>query len=275
MKTLKTLFAILSICFYTTANAQIWKNLSKKAGEAVEKTLEKKVEEKAEQETNKAFDSTFNNSKKNKKKISKKEKTHNTSIAEPASTFNFSHKYIMQLNDGKKPFEMIYYLTKAGNYLAVEMVDSKNKTITVMDLKEELMHVFMNNNGDKTRMSINMNLSQATEDAIQETEYTITATGNSKTILGYLCKEYKVKGKDMHGKVWITESAGITFSKTFYRTKQKKGMDQTWMSLVNGLPMEMTITDTSKRKAKTTTMNCILLKEENFSIKPSNYKKLM
>ena len=276
MKTLKTLLVIITICFSTNTEAQIWKKLAKKAEKAVEKTLEKKVEEKAERETDKAFDSTFNNSKKNKENTkNKKGNMFGMSKATPANSYQFSHKYVMQIETGKKPINMVYYLNTGDNFIGFEIPNERSKTITVMDLKEEVMFMFMDNKGDKTLMSMNLNLEQLTDDAIEETEYSVTATGNTKSILGYTSKEYDVKGKDMYGKVWITESAGVSFSRTFYRTKQKKGMDQTWMSMVNGLPMEMKITDTSKRKAKTTTMSCISIIAENFSIDTTNYKKLM
>jgi len=276
MKTLKSLLVILTICFCTNTEAQIWKKLAKKAENAVEKTLEKKVEEKTEHETNKAFDSTFNNSKKNNKKAKKKKRNlFGMFNATPASNYKFSHKYVMQINDGKKPFDLVYYLNKEDDFLGFEIPDIKNKTITVMDFQQEVMFMFINNKDDKTLMSINLNLEKITKDAIEKTEYTVTATGNTKQILGYPCKEYNIKGKDMYGKVWVTENAGVSFSKTFYRTKQKKGMDQIWLSMVNGLPMEMKMTDTSKRKPKTTSMNCIYLKPENFSIDTKAYKKLM
>ncbi|WP_452225315.1 DUF4412 domain-containing protein [Lacinutrix chionoecetis] len=276
MKTLKALLIIITICFSINTEAQIWKKLSKKAEKAVERSLEKKVEQKAERETDKAFDSTFNNSKKNEKKSKNKNGSlFGMSNATPASSYNFSHKYVMQMDNGKKPVDMIYYLNRDSNYLGFEIPDTKNRTLTVMDLQEEVMFMFMDNKGDKTLMSMNLKLDQLTEEAIEATEYSVTATGNTKTILGYACKEYDVKGKDLHGKVWVTENAGVSFSKTFYRTKQKKGMDQTWMAMVNGLPMEMRITDTSKRKPKTTTMTCTSLKAEAFTIDTKNYKKLM
>ena len=273
MKTLKTLLVIITICFSTTTQAQIWKKLAKKAEKAVEKTLEKKVEEKAERETDKAFDSTFNNSNKNTNK--KGANIFGLSSIPPASTYKFSHKYVMQIDNGKKPVNIMYYLNKNDNFLGFEIPDVKHKTITVMDVKAEVIFMFMDTKGNKTLMSMNMNLAELTDEAIVETEYSITETGNTKTILGHSCKEFAVKGKDMHGTVWITEDADVSFAKTFYRAKQKKGMDQTWMSMVNGLPMEMAITDTSKRKPKTTTMHCISLNAENFSIDTSGYKKLM
>lgn len=276
MKTLKTVLIIITICFTSNAEAQIWKKLTKKAEKAVERTLGKKVEEKAERETDKAFDSTFNNSKASRKKNKKKNANlFGMSNVSPEKTYAFSHKYVMQIKDDKKPVSIAYYLNNTDNYIGFEIPDMKDKTFSVMDLEKEVMFMLMDNKGDKTLMAMNLNLNQVTNNAIEETDYSITATGNTKTILGYMCKEYNVKGKDSYGTVWITKDAGVSFSKSFYRTKQKKGLDQHWMSMVNGLPMEMTMTDTSRRKPKTTQMNCILLEKSNFNIETANYKKLM
>ena len=272
MNLLKTLLVITIICSSVNTEAQIFKKLSNKVEKAIEKTLEKKVEEKAERETNKAFDSTFNNSKNNRKKAGN---IFGTSNAKPSNTYSFSHKYKMQLNDGKNPFSIMYYLNKDDNFLGFEIPNTRNQTISIMDLKKEVMFMFMNTNGEKNVMSINMNLETLTDEAITETEYSVTSTGNTKSILGYPCKEYTVKGKDLNGNVWVTENAGVSFSKTFYKTKQKNGMNQNWMPLIDGLPMEMNITDTSKRKSKTMNMTCVMLKAENFSIETSGYKKLM
>lgn len=61
----------------------------------------------------------------------------------------------------------------------------------------------------------------------------------------------------------------------FYKTKVKKGLNQPWMSMVNGLTMEMNITDTSKRKDQNIVMKCIALEKSNLIINSSDYKKMM
>jgi len=276
MKTLKTLLIIITICFSTNTEAQIWKKLAKKAEKAAEKTLEKKVEEKTSRETDKAFDSTFNNSKKNNKKTkSKKRGAFGMSSATPEDTYKFSHKYILRFDNGKKPFELSYYLNTKNSFLGFEIPNEKDKTFTVMDFDKEVMFMFVDDDGLKTRMSMKLKLYDLSVDLMEEYNYVVKATGKTKSILGYLCKEYNITGKDMYGTAWIAEGAGISFSDTFFRAKQRKGVNQYWMSMVNGLPMEMTMTDTSKRKPKTMTTTCIYLKAESFSIDTSSYKKLM
>lgn len=72
MKNTKLLFALVTILFCSTTNAQLLNKLKKKAEEAAERTLERKVEEKSEEKTSKAFDSVFNAPKKVSKKVKSK-----------------------------------------------------------------------------------------------------------------------------------------------------------------------------------------------------------
>lgn len=106
---------------------------------------------------------------------------------------------------------------------------------------------------------MNLDLEETTEQSMDETDISVTTTGNTKTILGYTCQEFKVTGKDMKGSIWITEEAGVTFAKSFYNVKTEKGNNQSWMKMLNGLSMEMDMLDTSKCKPKTIKMTCIAL----------------
>ncbi|WP_397363548.1 DUF4412 domain-containing protein [Olleya sp. R77988] len=276
MRHLKTILCIITICFATQADAQIWKKLGKKVEKAAEKTLEKKVEQKTERETEKAFDSTFNNSKKNKK-TKKRPLGISTAKVDPASSYSFSHKYVMQITSDKKSVNLNYYLTNSGNYIGTSIEDKKGNAdhISVIDIDRKAMFMFMENKGDKSRMSLSLDFEETTEKAINDTDVSINPTGNTKTILGYTCQEYKVTAQDMKGSVWVTQSAGISFVKSFYNIKEKKGASQSWMKMLNGLTMEMDMIDTSKRKPKTIKMTCIALDKNNLTIKSNDYKKLM
>ncbi|WP_299891987.1 DUF4412 domain-containing protein [uncultured Lacinutrix sp.] len=271
---IKYALVIISFCFTYNVNAQIFKKLAKKAEQAAERTLEKKVEQKAEKETNKAFDSTFNNS--SNKKKSKTPRQPISSSKTPESTYRFTHKYVLQVGNGKRKNEIIYYLNSHGDYTASSIPDSRGANmINVMDIRNKSMFMFMDNNGVKQLMAMNMDFGKITNEAIEETEYSIKPTGNTKTILGYLAKEYKTKGKDMHGTVWVTEQLDLVLFKAFAIEKSKKGIDKSWMKNMNGLLLEMNITDTSKRKPKTITMKCITLEKHNLTIDSSQYKKML
>lgn len=275
MKTINTILIIMLVCITTNTNAQILKKLGKKAEKAVERTLEKKVEDKAERETDKAFDSTFNKERKSKKEKKSNSRFSNSNI-QPASNYSFTNEYVLQIENAKRPTILTYYLSNNGDYFGTSLPDNGGMNmINVMDLKKKTMFMFMDNNGTKNRMSMSLDIEDMATNAAEDTNYSIKLTGNTKTILGYLAKEYEVKGTDMYGTVWITEQAGVTFSKAFYAEKSKKGVDKSWMSAINGLFLEISITDTSKKKPSNVKMKCISLKKTNFSINSSDYKKMM
>ncbi|WAC03460.1 hypothetical protein N7U66_08215 [Lacinutrix neustonica] len=277
MRHLKTIALILTLCFATQADAQIFKKLGKKISKVTEKTFEKKAEQKTEKETNKAFDSTFNNGSKNNKTKNGKQKNSSFGMSNvaPADTYKFSHKYTMQIDDGKSKTDLDYFLTNQGEYLGFMMPDDRQKLFTVIDMPRSTLYMLMENKGDKTQMAMDMKFDDVANDAFIESDYSITPTGRTKTMLGYLANEYAVKGKDMHGTIWVTNEANVTFTKLYAKTKVKKGLDQMWLKMIDGLPLEMNITDTSKRKAKNMTMRCIALEKTSFSIDTSDYKKIM
>ena len=267
MKTVQTLTMVLAICFCATTNAQFLKKLKKRAAEAAESTIERKVEEKTMAETEKAFDSTFNN----QGKLFKKES------AKPAEFYAFSYRYVMQIDDGKNPTDINYYLTEEGAYIGSGMdLEENEEIITVIDIPNETAHMFMNLGEQRSTMSFGLNFEQVTENAAEGSEVSITATENSKMILGYNCYEYAVEGKNFHGSVWVTDEADVSFGSSFYKMKNKKfkalkNTDQSWMATLDGLTMETTITDTSRKKPSTITMTCIALDAVEYIINTNEY----
>lgn len=275
MKILKLLFLVITICFTTNTQAQLLKKLGKVAERSVERTLEKKVDQKTSKETEKTFDSTFNNKTTNKE--SKRSHKTRTSSSSVASSYTFTHKYTMQIQSGKHASTITYFLNTNENYIAstMDLQTENTSVISVMDMSKNKMVMFMNTHGEKTQMSMDMDFENLTNDAIEDQQVKITPTGKTKTLLNLTCHEYEVSGKDYHGNIWTTQDAGVSFSKAFYKAKSKKGFNQSWMSTVNGLTMEMTITDTSKRKPETISMTCIALEKENLNINSNDYKKML
>jgi len=269
MKTLKFLFAITALLLVTDGHAQFLKKLKKKVAKAAEQTIERKVEEKTEKETEKVFDSTFNN----QGNLFKK------SNVAPSKFYTFTHKYIMEISQRKDTTQLTYYLARQGDYLgsAVQMKENE-QMVTVMDLSKKTAYSFMDFGDVKTMMSFGLNFEEIIEKTQDNSEMIIEATGNTKKILSYNCDEYKVKGADMYGTIWVTQDAPISFSDAFSKVKSKnknasKGMNQSWMSMIEGLTLEMNMTDTSKRKPKNIVMRCIAVEETDYAIETALYKK--
>ena len=266
LKLLPCLALLLSINH--SVSAQFLKKLGKKIEQAAERTMERKVEEKSEKETAKAFDSTFNNSGglfKGKAKVYK-------------PSYAFTHKYVMQMDDGKNKTNINYYLKNGAGYMGTSIdVDNGQEMITVMDMEDETAHIFITMGNQKSVMSVGLDFDEAVSKSVNESEFSITPTGGKKTILGYSCEEYKVKGKDINGIIWLTKNADVSFNNSFYGVKNNKQnaskqTNQSWMAHVDGLLMESIITDTSKRKAQTLTMVCTALDKSAFKIISSDYK---
>ncbi|WP_339633454.1 hypothetical protein, partial [Bizionia echini] len=68
----------------------------------------------------------------------------------------------------------------------------------------------------------------------------------------------------------------VKIPKGFYDMSDKnKNANQAWMADMDGILLEMHITDTSKRKQQTMSMRCIALEKAKFKINSSDYKKFM
>ena len=270
MRTSKIIMLLLLLGLTSTVNAQFWKKLKDQAKEAAEQTVERKVAEKTERETDKTFDTVFNN----KGKLFKKKK------AEKLDQYSFSHEYIMEIISDKDTTDITYYLTNEHEYIGTSFNTTKDtEFITVIDLPNDAIHTFMNMGGQLSTSSIKLNLEDTSGLEMNADAYTVNSTGQFKAILGYECEEFQVTGPQLSGKVWITEDADISFHKAYSHLKSKKfnnvkqGIDPSWLSMVNGLVLEMEMVDYSKKNPKPVEMICTQLIKNDFSINTLDYEK--
>lgn len=268
MKTRKLVLLIMALIVCSGTHAQFLKKLKKSAEEAAERAVTRKVEEKTEKETEKTFDTVFNNN----RKLFKNKK------ANVADSYSFTHQYTMEITSGKNVTDITYYLTNDEEYMGSSFSAGKNEEfITVMDLQNSAIHSFMNFGDQKSMTSIKIDLDDIDEDEKKAPNFNIVATGQTKIILGYTCEEFQVTGSKLSGKAWVTKDAEISFQKAFSQLKTKKmklskGMDQSWVSMVDGLALEMEMIDYSDKKPKPIKMMCTELKENAFSIETADYQ---
>ncbi|WP_084273450.1 DUF4412 domain-containing protein [Maribacter antarcticus] len=269
MKKIKIILVLVVMGMTTQTNAQFFKKLTKKAQEAAEETIERKVAQKTERETEKTFDTVFNN----KGKLFKKE------TAEKLESYTFSHQYIMELVSDNDTTDITYYLTNDHEYMGSSFTAGKDQQfITVMDLPNSAVHTFMNMGGQKTMNSMKIDLEEVSDTEFETPEISIIPTGQTKVILGYECQEFQITGSQLSGTVWVTQEAGISIQKAFSQLKSKKikrskGMDQSWVSMVDGLALEMNMIDYSQKNPKLIKMICTDLRESAFSINTLEYEK--
>ncbi len=264
MKTLRTLLLLILLCSFSLTHAQLWKRVKKKVSE----TVERKVEEKTERETEKTFDTVFNN----KGRLFKNKKITAT------GTYSFTHQYIMEVISGKDTTDITYYLTNENEYMGSSFTMGKDQTfITVMDLPNSAIHTFMDLNNQRSTNSIKIDLDDISDTDVDAVDFSVSPTGQVKTILGYDCVEYQITGPQLSGTAWITQDAGISFQKAFSQLRSKKmkltkGVDQSWLSMVDGLALETKMIDYSAKTPKRISMICTELSEQDFSIDTADYK---
>lgn len=259
MVTKKIIFIAVLLSVSTT-NAQFFKKLIKRAQKSAEKSIEKKVEQKTQKETDKFFDKTVDR---------KKEQGKRSSLTK---TYDFSHKYLVEIENhrGKKN-QLIYYLANNKPYICT-VVPKQKQFKTVVDFDDEKIYTFIDDKKGKTLITMRLPIDDFSKVA---EGVSVTTTGKTKTINGFLCKEYTIKSTEIEGTAWVTDVAGVTINKSFYKTKSTKKMKkQNFMSKVNGLLIESTITDLTSRKRKTTKTRCVGLEKKQLILKASNYKQL-
>ncbi len=269
MKAIPYLLLVFTFAMTIKADAQFFKKIAKKAQQTAERTLEKKVEEKTEKETSNIFDSTLN---KNEGAASG---TINASAKTP-SNFYFDYQFKMLMENDKKASKLDYLFSSNGEYFATKIPDKNgaNNSISVIDFANNKMHMFMENKGKKSLMSTKLNMQKQTDKAIEATNYKIVETGNTKKILGYSCKEYKVSGTNLEGTVWVTAETGLNLYEAMPKVKIKQQNGLEWMSAIKGVPLLSVIVDTSRKKPKTITTKCIAVDKINVNIVTSAYQKI-
>ena len=271
MKLIKILLTIIIFSISINTNGQFLKKLKEKAKQKVEREAERRAQRRVDKKIDKVYD-------KAEEKIDETvtiDKNKDGEAVTSSKIFNFTHIYNMQMIDHKnKTIDFEYYLKNNVNYLAVNFPNMKNKMISIMDMDKGKNIMLMENGDQKTQMTMKFNFKSTVEEANKD--ITIEKTGASKKILGFTCYEYKVNGKDFNSNVWVTTEAGISFPKGFQGNggKKMKNQNNNWMFDMDGMVLEMTIVDTSRKKPRTSTMICTKLAKETITIDTSAYKKM-
>lgn len=264
MKTFKYTLVLILCVLTTQGHAQFWKKIKDRATEAAERTVERKIEEKSERATESAFDSLFNSP----GKLLKGKRN------SAADIYQFDSQYTMRIVQKKDTTNFTYYFGEDPAVLGSSIeLKARERVISVIDLNRNTIYNFMDLGDTKSSASLGITPKMVQSEASSE-DVSAEPTGEERQILGYSCQEYEVIGEDYYGTVWVTEETDISYPEGFKEitTSKSKGIDQRWMKLINGIPLEMKMTDTSRNKPRTVHMLCIDLGPTDFTVIPSDYK---
>lgn len=231
--------------------AQLLKKIQNAAANAATNAAANKVNEKAEKAGNNALEGMMGG------------------MMEPAPTeseYSFTGFMVMEVNSTDKkgkseePVRINYLLSQDPEFMGMNFQDPKkpeNTTTTIMDTKNQAMVMLMSSDGEKSSFAIKMDyekmqgmVDEEAEVQLENPDYKLTKTGNTKEILGYSCEEWLVVSEEGEGRYWITEQPidGLSiFSPQSNPMVSDKTMDR-YTSMFSNAPkgsfMEMIFKDT-------------------------------
>ena len=231
-----------------------------KAGEAVEKGITKGLE---------SLYSSIENGNTSVKGV-------DSSILPDSYEFEWMYTLQMQTNDGL--FNIDYFLKPKASYFGakpnMEQTNSSQIIFMVIDTKLNTNTIFMESGGKKIAMpsSVSVDTDFDSNKVDQSNDFSFKEIGTKK-ILGYHCQGYQMENDDTKTIIYVTKKAPVSFTNLFSNNSKNmpKGFNPKWLDkLDNSLVMQLEYTN--KEDNSITTMNCVLLKKNPFTIKKSDYQ---
>jgi hypothetical protein len=252
----------------TTTDAQFIKKLKQAASQGMENAIEQKVEEEAQKmmarQLEKQLAGLYGEDAQGAPVNFDMDKIL-AGIGEEvptADSYEFTGFVTMELQTkdekGKSmdPMTMKSYLGQNSEYTGMEISDPKNpSTITTMifDMENKASILLMDNEETKNSFAYKLDFDDVLDDSavsVEESNFKIEKTGNTKDILGYTCDEYFVKSEDGQGTYWITEdlingsSSFWSSNSPFASSKMQEKYADHFANMPKGNFMEMDFTST-------------------------------
>ena len=154
-------------------------------------------------------------------------------------------RWTMEVSEYKKgklkkdmPARITYHM---DTYKFASEIHSSNEdvdeVISIYDRRDRKVTMKSVKDGEKTAFITKMPRIKVgvSKKAIQEGEFTVTPTGQTKTIEGYLCKEYKIDTEDEITHAWITEELifDIRAMNDLVQVKDQNGMMTDYSNVYN------------------------------------------
>jgi hypothetical protein len=308
MKRRVKLLLICGLAVSFSTQAQFLKKLKKKAENAVERTILNRTDEEVSKGTDKAIDSitqrkkgsktngktTNGNTSKNigetEKNLDKKEQDQAKEAAMQKKmaglfgggglkgipdVYKFSYRATMKITTQKEDTEIQYWMEPGQRYFGNKHDQGQTNSITVMDMENQAMVMFMDDGERKSAMKIPSSkkmmekLTKKMEEKNQNAKEDIKITPIAdKTILGYRCKGYQITSKDGISKVWITNETPVGY---LGGIANAENLPSSVLPLgENTMFMEMQF-ESAKKQKDNFSMVCTELKKEGMTIKKEEY----
>ena len=143
------------------------------------------------------------------------------------------------------------YLSSDGNHAAILIPGMGEKTVIVIDTKNQSVLILSSADGQKSGFAMAINpgalneLSAGMNDEFSGKSFADLKTGRSKEILGYDCDEYVFKDKDGEARIWASESLGKKLKPVLDANKALFGGAMVQAEGLKGMVMELSYSGNS------------------------------
>jgi hypothetical protein len=265
---------VVNAQFLERLNKRVQRSAENAAISHAEKIAAEKAEEAIEKGISKGLESFFEAQLNGLDSISVK----SVAPSELPDQYEFEWMYTLQMQTNDGLMNIDYFLKPEASYFGakpkLDLTQTTEYIFMVVDIQRNINTIFMESNGTKMAMpsSVPLDTDFDSNDVDNSDNFTFTQI-ETKTILGYNCQGYKMENDDSITKIYVTKDAPVSFTQLFIGNNKNipQGFDPKWLDKIDdSLIMEMEHTD--KNENNTTTMKCILLNKNAFTISKSEYQ---
>jgi hypothetical protein len=166
-------------------------------------------------------------------------------VANASGSANYEIEYQFDLylqlevaESGGEPMVFNGYLTKDGQATAIIFTAERDKSVIVIDSKNNTLLMLSEEGNEKTGFAMGLDpeaiadLMKDLNVEMQMDSYAEFKTGNTKDIMGYSCDEYLIKEEGTEVRMWVSPELGkeipreiITNQKSFGSAFMQNGLD--------------------------------------------------
>jgi len=209
---MKYLSLLIALCFSLNLSAQVVDKTEEKAKKKANQRVDKKIDKQIDKGLD-AIEGLFGNKKKKRKEKNEKGSQNDSPSSNQMEsvmsmmgtenidrTYEFDHNFRLKIENYKKDkldSEMIMkmYINEQTSSMGVKLEGAEAEQVDFMvyDMKGQEMLTMMNNDGQKMGMRIVTKDNPGAEnDQVDTPNIRFEKTGNSKSISGFDCDEYKL-----------------------------------------------------------------------------------
>lgn len=282
----KLIFVVFALIFVSSVNAQILRNIARsavnQAKNSAENRAEKEVDKKVDEEVNKSIDKMLeSDSTKNKKSTQKVSENQDsvraskfmnklgisTAAVPHKEEYKFTGQIVttMEVTDAKgekspaSEFVTCFNEKSSDAMMKIKGDDNKSVTTTIVDVENKCMMLLTESDGSKSGFAMKFDpnstqTSTAGQTSKGEEECTPAKTGNTKSISGYKCSEYRCETKDAITVAWVSKDFSAANNQLFGQSGSKNKLNTNGF---DGMVMQYEFRSKNDKSSTTMTVKSI------------------